>query len=171
MTDITNIVKYELLIIYKLQNYFDYNQLKHIIKTTKIFTNKRSIFFFVFIALLYDYMVCIKLIIGIGISRTSNFYIKNSIRSLRPYNKYPRIIKYYKKKKKLSYSFPSQSIQNVTVVYYIFNQQYYLITLFYWYIMIAISLTRMFRGLHYPHDIIFSYLYSYFIALFLNYLF
>jgi membrane-associated phospholipid phosphatase len=39
---------------------------------------------------------------------------------------------------------------------------------FYWIIFSIVSVTRMFRGLHYPHDIFFSYMYAYYVAVLVN---
>ena len=163
-----NIIKYEVGFINGLQNSIKYNNIIIIIKYTKYITRKWNVLYFIFVTLYFNWLLSIKLGLGIFISRTSNYYIKNYYKAERPYNRFPEVIKYYKKKKKLSYSFPSQSIQNITVLYYIYQPNMYIIQLLYWFIFMTISITRIFRGLHYPHDILFSYLYAYFISILIN---
>lgn len=168
---IDRFIKYELLIIFKIQHYFKYNDLSLLIYTTKYLTTKNNIFIFITFVFIKDFIIGSKLICGIILSRTSNYYIKNYYKALRPYNKFPGAIKYFKKKKKYSYSFPSQSIQNITIIYYIICPTNYYIILLYWFVISSLSITRLYRGLHYPHDIVFSYILCKYYASLINYLF
>ena len=162
-------LQHEASFIHGLQKGMNYNKIQPIIKLAKYITRKWNVLYFIFITFYFDWQLSIKLGGGIVVSRVSNYYIKNYFKVPRPYNRFPGAIKYYKKKKKLSYSFPSQSIQNITVLYYIYLPESAMLLFFYWGVMFMVSTTRMIRGLHYPHDIFFSYLYSYFLALMINY--
>ena len=105
------------------------------------------------------YLIC-----GLLISHNIRSLIKLYTKCLRPYNKYPNLIKYYYKKKK-SYSFPSQSVINISVIYNTIcnyniinnvNTNIYF-HIFYYSLLFSLAITRLYRGLHYPHDIIISY--------------
>lgn len=162
------IIQHEINIIQYLQSNISYSYIKPLISFNKYSTSKKCILSFTGLFILFDIKLFTKLSIGLFLSRTSNHYIKYYFKADRPYNKYPNKIKFYKKKKKLSYSFPSQSIQNITIIYYICNPANYIFIYYYWYLIIMIGLTRMFRGLHYLHDIIFSYFLCYYLAVGIN---
>lgn len=162
------LLQYEASFIFGLQKGTNYNDMLPLIRLAKCITRKWNVLYFILLTCCFDYKLSIKLGGGIILSRVSNYYIKNYFKAPRPYNRFPGAIKYYKKNKKLSYSFPSQSIQNITVLYYIYSPQNSILIIFYWMVFCLVSITRMLRGLHYPHDILFSYLYSYFLSCIIN---
>jgi len=164
------ILQHEASFINGMQRATKYEDIIPMIKLGKFITRKWNVLYFIFITFYFDYWLSLKLGIGIIVSRTSNYYIKRYFKAPRPYKRFPCAIKYYKKKNKISYSFPSQSIQNITTLYYIYLPESIILILLYWLILFIVSITRMIRGLHYPHDILFSFIYSYYIASMINYL-
>ena len=95
------------------------------------------------------------------LSRRLNTVLKHLVRQPRPYNEYPHMILYFKKRKR-SLSFPSQSVQSLWIIRDAVGRmptRHALPMLVYFTAVLAgVCLTRMYRGLHYPHDFLFSLL-------------
>ena len=168
----TNIINCELYIIHVLQKYLILNHVNCVSSYNKYLTSLNSIILYLSFILYHDTNLFMYIVLSLYTSRTTNRYIKNYCKKERPYNRNPGYIKYFIKRKQ-SYSFPSQSILNISVFY---NTLYYynvyndyvwfnLISYVYYLLFASLSITRMYRGLHYPHDIIISYLYSIFVAM------
>lgn len=170
-----NIINIELYTIHLLQKYIHPYYIFILVSYIKYLTSFNSISVYLSIALYYDIYLFMYIVFALCISRKTNYYIKNYYKKQRPYNRNPEYITYYKKRK-YSYSFPSQSILNISIIYntiyyynlYKFSYNKYIwyecISYIYYILFVLLSITRMFRGLHYPHDIIISYLYSIFIV-------
>ena len=148
-------------LIKKLQK-IPYKNFKYIIKLSKNLTKRKYYFIYFFIILYYNTYLFIKCIITFYISRYINILIKNTIKQKRPYNEYPNQIKWFKKQK-TSYSFPSQSIQTICIIYFAFieNCNYIFIHIYFLFIIMLLTVTRMYRGLHYLHDILLSIWFAY----------
>lgn len=151
----------------KLINYLQkipYKKFKYIIKLSKKLTKRKYYFIYFLIILYYDTYLFIKCIITFYISRFINLSIKNTIKQKRPYNEFPNEINWYKKQKN-SYSFPSQSIQTICIIYFAFieNCNSIFIHIYFLFIIFLLSITRMYRGLHYLHDILLSIWFAYII--------
>lgn len=172
----TSIINVELYVIYILQKYLNSDYIFTIINYNKYLTSIISIRLYLIFIFYYDMYLCLYIIYTLYISRKTNYYIKNYFKKERPYNRNPEYITYYKKRK-YSYSFPSQSILNICVIYNTicyynnYNSYHYeqyiwfqFINYMYYILFISLSITRMYRGLHYPHDIIISYIYGIFIV-------
>jgi membrane-associated phospholipid phosphatase len=184
LTNMKNsIIERELYTIYLLQKYLVSSYIFDIVSYNKYLTSFNSISLYLSIVLYYDIYLFIYIILTLTTSRTTNRYIKDYCKKERPYNRNPGYIQYFIKRKQ-SYSFPSQSILNISVLYnsiYYYNKVYYenyinstwfcMISFIYYMLFISLSITRMYRGLHYPHDIIISYLYSIFVVKFIMWLF
>ena len=90
---------------------------------------------------------------AVFLSKQINEFIKNLIKHKRPYQTYNWIKS--DSKKKNSYSLPSMSIQYTTIIYPTICNELkipYLSNVLY----LLVSLSRILRGLHYPHDVIIS---------------
>jgi membrane-associated phospholipid phosphatase len=169
-----NIINNELYCIYLLQKYCNHSIIFNIVYFNKYLTCIKSMNLYLSIILYYDFYLFLYMISTLYCSRTTNYMIKNYYKKTRPYNRNPLYIKYFNIRKQ-SYSFPSQSILNISVfyntIYYynIYNNTYLFIYFKLWYylLLISLSITRMYRGLHYPHDIIISYLYGLFLVKFI----
>ena len=112
----------------------------------------------------------------ISISKFINYRIKHFCKIKRPYVEHNNIENItIRKDKSKSYSFPSNSIQNVYVLYYIvlnlvFPNNIYIIYVVYT-LVFLIGLIKTLRGLHYLHDIISALIISKLIIRFyLNYI-
>lgn len=168
------IIEYELYSIYILQKYCDHSIIFNIVYFNKYLTCLKSMYLYLSIILYYDFYLFLYMISSLYSSRTTNYYIKNYFKKARPYNRNPLYIKYFNKKKE-SYSFPSQSILNISVFYntiYYYNEYntyswFIFFQYSYYILLLSLSITRMYRGLHYPHDIIISYLYGLFLVQFI----
>jgi len=101
--------------------------------------------------------------LSILIARCFGLYFKNKLKIKRPFMKF-NYIKYYGKRKEKSYSFPSMSTIS-TIVFYRNLSIIYNIHWVYYIILFSLGFTRIFRGLHYPHDILFSIFIGYSILL------
>ena len=137
---------------------YTYESAHKYIKISKKLTKTNRYYIYFFILFYYNYLLFIKTVLVFYASRIINTFIKNKIKQKRPYNNYTHI-KYYNKQKD-SYSLPSQSIQSIVIVYnaykMIFNSLF--IDIYFGFIIGLLCITRMFRGLHYPHDFIISWL-------------
>lgn len=169
-----NIINCELYTIHILQKYLILNQVNYVSSLNKYLTSRNSIILYLSFIFYHDVNLFIYIVLSLYTSRTTTHYIKNYCKKERPYNRNPGYIKYFIKRK-YSYSFPSQSILNISVfynsIYYynIYNEYlwFQFMTYIYYMLFISLSITRMYRGLHYPHDIIISYLYGIFVVRFI----
>ena len=89
------------------------------------------------------------------ISRGMIHVVKTLICIPRPYESFSNFVKSDKKKKD-TYSFPSQSMQSVAIVYGAITRQWNLFY-FYYTLLIIIGVSRIYRGLHYPYDVCISF--------------
>ena len=140
-----------------LQTYLPTEAITPIISISKNLTRTKNYYIYFLILFYCNPYKFPKMFIIFYISRSLNTIIKNLVKQNRPYNDYPTFITYYKKKKD-SYSFPSQSVQTMYIIYKSYNQlcSNYLIDLYFGFVLFILILTRLYRGLHYIHDIIFS---------------
>lgn len=139
-----------------------YEKFKFFIKLSKNLTKQKYYYIYFFIILYYDTFLFIKCIITFYISRYINLDIKGSIKQERPYNEYPNQIRWFKKQK-YSYSFPSQSIQTICIIYFTYIEycNSIFIHMYFLFIIALLAITRMYRGLHYLHDILLSIWFAY----------
>ena len=146
-------------LISKYQQSIDYDNIYPIIKISKVLTKRYCYYIYFSFIFIQNFKHGIYFCIYFNSVRALTNIIKNNIRQIRPYNKYPDTINYYKKRKD-SLSFPSQSIQSTVTIYYILYYYYpFRITQIYFNSIIGMLFcTRIFRGLHYPHDMLVSYL-------------
>lgn len=140
---------------------------KKIIKLTKIFTSlKYQKFILIILLFILPINKSTKLIIFYYYSRKFILIIKNKFKLRRPFVRFP-FIKYYGKRKDKSYSFPSTGILSITIIYgnliNFFNFNNYSLYL----LIFLVGFSRIFRGIHYFHDILISYL----LGNLINYLF
>ncbi len=144
-------------IIIFLQNSVSYDNFYPIIKLSKLLTRTKSYYFYFVILAYCDKYRLPKILIVFYTGRYINSYLKSVVKQQRPYNDYPSKIKYFKKQKQ-SYSFPSQSIQSIYIIYNSYKRlcSNYIIDLYFWFILILLIITRLYRGLHYLHDMLFS---------------
>ena len=98
----------------------------------------------------------VMLIIVHRLSRTINHATKWIVRVPRPTKSFPWLKCDKKKSMEASFSFPSMSVQSVTLVYKLVGERYSVLWM-YWPVFTIIATTRVWRGLHYPHDIFMSY--------------
>ena len=132
-----------------------------IIKISKFLTRKYSYYFYFGLILLKDIYGGLLLIVFFNLVRQFNIFLKGQVRQARPYNMFPELITYYKRQKH-TLSFPSQSIQSCLVISTLMTHYYpyYFVSLYFNSCLSMLALTRIYRGLHYPHDIIISYLFA-----------
>jgi hypothetical protein len=144
-----------------LQSILNYDYMIYIIKISKFLTKSKSYYIYFAILFYCDYLLFPKVMFIFYISRIINTKIKNIVKQNRPYNDYPDKIKFFKKRKD-SYSFPSQSVQCMYIIYYSYKKlcNVYWIDVYFYTIIILLIITRLYRGLHYLHDTIFSLLIS-----------
>jgi len=147
---------YQCLFIYSLQYLIPHP--KKIIwiikKPVKYISASKRLKWYILTFCLYDWRMGLKLEIALQISVKLNDIIKKIIKHKRPFQKYDWI-KSDSKKKENSYSLPSMSVQNTMLIYPVmFNSLKipYIANTLYWIVVIS----RILRGLHYPHDIVLS---------------
>ena len=152
----------ESLMITVLQLTLNYKTINYLILITKLFTRRKIFFVYFIILFFYNFLFFLSHIFFFYLSRIILTKIKNYIKQPRPYIEYENTITYFKKRK-ISFSFPSQSMQSLIFIYCSFNYLFannIFIHLYFVTLTLLLSLTRMYRGLHYPHDFIFSIFYS-----------
>lgn len=161
-----NFIEYELRFIEFLQ-LLDYEYAKYIIQLSKFLTKRKIHYIYLCIFLYYGLFYFLHTLTIYYLSRFFVLAIKSYIKQYRPYYDYPDRIKYYKKMKD-SYCFPSQSIVNLCIIYFCFNELCHSIYLdYYFYFLVLLqTFTRSYRGLHYLHDIFYSFLLSIILYLF-----
>lgn len=148
-------------IIILLQSTLDYEYMQYVIKISKFLTRTKSYYIY-FIVLCYcNYTILPRVILTFYLSRYINTKLKYKVKQQRPYNDFPEVIKFFKKQKN-SYSFPSQSTQSIYIIYYSYKSSCsnYIIDLYFWSILLLLIFTRLYRGLHYLHDMVFSLVFS-----------
>mmetsp|Transcript_10831 Transcript_10831/g.32579 ORF Transcript_10831/g.32579 Transcript_10831/m.32579 type:complete len:226 (-) Transcript_10831:370-1047(-) len=104
-----------------------------------------------------------ELAVAFVVSRRVNEALKQWASQARPYVEFPGTVAYFKKRK-LSHSFPSQSVQTLCVAWCAFHNDedswsgsvrrfgsYYVALL-----ICLVAVVRVYRGLHYPHDVLCS---------------
>lgn len=155
------ITELEANLINQFQQLFSYQQMFPLIKTSKILTKKYSYYFYFSLILFQDIYRGLIAIIFFNLVRQFNIFLKSKIIQRRPYNCYPDKIQFYKKRKE-TLSFPSQSIQSCLIIYSILYCYYPYFSLKYYFnfLLTILAVTRIYRGLHYPHDILISYLFA-----------
>jgi membrane-associated phospholipid phosphatase len=95
--------------------------------------------------------------------RTVTNCIKMYLKQPRPYNSYTNIR--YLTKHKTSYSFPSQSMMSAVIVYHAYQRVGlgWISNYYFGSIILLLAITRIYRGLHYPHDMVVSLVLGYLI--------
>ena len=70
---------------------------------------------------------------------------------------------------KKSYSFPSQSVQSIYIIYYNYKNlcNNYIIDGYFTFILLLLIITRLYRGLHYCHDMLFSIIFAHYLCKFI----
>ena len=121
----------------------------------------------VFTAVAFNIRHGLILLSLLTVSRGAIHIIKTLVRIPRPYETYPTFVKSDKKKMN-TYSFPSQSMQSIAIVYGAISDQLNMFHIYYS-LLAVIGMSRIYRGLHYPYDLLISfflgdYLQRYFIA-------
>lgn len=144
-----------------VQQKIDYERMYPLIKISKILTKKYTYYFYfslIFFQDIYRGLICV---IFFNLVRQLNIFLKYRIVQRRPYNRYPDKISFYKKRKE-TLSFPSQSIQSCLIIYTLIYHYYpyYLVKYYFTFLLTILATTRIYRGLHYPHDILISYLFA-----------
>ena len=144
-----------------LQNLISYDKFYYIIKLSKYLTRTKSYYVYFAILLYCNTTKFLRMIMVFYLGRGINTLIKNQVKQNRPYNDYPKLIKYFKKQKK-SYSFPSQSVQSIYIIYYNYKNlcNNYIIDAYFTFILLLLIITRLYRGLHYCHDMLFSIIFA-----------
>jgi len=106
--------------------------------------------------LFFDITIFWKTVVIFYLSRFLTLILKNYLKQPRPYNSYNEIR--YLSKPKTSYSFPSQSMVSAVIVYHSYRRigLGWISDYYFGFIMMLLSITRIYRGLHYPHDMIVS---------------
>ncbi|KAJ1456320.1 hypothetical protein M885DRAFT_517806 [Pelagophyceae sp. CCMP2097] len=149
-----------------LQRFISYDAVEPVVKLTKLLT-RRSAYATYAAALLgaCSAQRCAELAIAYLLSRKLNGRLKRWASQPRPYVEYPADVLHYKKRKS-SNSFPSQSIQTLCITLCAFMDcragglaDVWAATVGVWYLSMLIAtvaIIRIFRGLHYPHDILAS---------------
>jgi len=105
-----------------------------------------------------------ELVVAFVVSRRLNEWLKKTVAQPRPYVEFPEDVVFFKKRK-TSHSFPSQSVQTLTIAWCAFvdpapGQQALVLCLCSWYVAALIALVavvRVYRGLHFPHDVLVSF--------------
>ena len=153
-----NIFTLECIFIQSYQHSVSFKKLTPLVKISKCLTRKHMYFFYLLIIFANNYYSFLQASLTFYLFREINTMIKTRMKQLRPYNYFPDQIRYYQKQK-ASYSFPSQSVQSITTVYYFINlcYPYFMVDLYFGSILTMLYFTRIYRGLHYPHDIIITY--------------
>ena len=90
------------------------------------------------------------------LSRGIIHLVKSVIRIPRPYESFPYLVQSDKRKFN-TFSFPSQSMQSIAIVYGAMFRQCNM-AMFYYLLLLLIGFSRVYRGLHYPYDVIASFL-------------
>ena len=90
------------------------------------------------------------------LSRGIIHLVKSVIRIPRPYESFPNLVQSDKRKLN-TFSFPSQSMQSIAIVYGAMFRQCNM-AIFYYLLLLLIGFSRVYRGLHYPYDVIASFL-------------
>ena len=155
---INYIINIELYFIKFIQTNITTKKAKLLIHCSNILTKKNKYLIYLFILFLKDINVFIRTYITIYLSRDINLRLKHSIQEKRPFNHSSNLVKVVDRRK-YSYSFPSQSIQTYILLYLssIASFPYLLTYIFFYTIFILLFITRIYRGLHYPHDFLASY--------------
>ena len=156
---ITRVILVEDYFIKYLQNKFTYESIYPLIQISKYLTKTIWYNFYFALILLADPK---KFLLNLLVFRLTRFLtnsIKLIVKQPRPYNINPTIVRYYKKRK-WTLSFPSQSMASIVLVYQLLNYYYssLLITIYFGNLIFLLAFTRIYRGLHYPRDILASYL-------------
>ena len=149
-------------IIKPLQGMASYETVEPVVKMTKAATRKGA--YVAYGAVLVG--ACpraryAELALAFVVSRRVNETLKKWISQPRPYVEFPSVN--YFKKRKLSHSFPSQSVQTLCIAWCAFHDMdggsirtfgsaYVAILIFF------VAIVRIYRGLHYPHDVLCSLL-------------
>lgn len=157
-------MEFQVSFIENLQK-IDYEYMRYIILLSKHLTKRKVHCFYLLIFLYYSFDIFCKVMIIYYSSRYFVLAVKMLIRQNRPYIDYPERIKWYQKKK-YSYSFPSQSIVNLSTIYLSINElcESIYLDFYFLFLFFLIILTRSYRGLHYIHDIIYSIALSFIIS-------
>ena len=152
----------ESLLLTALQLTLNHKCTQLLIFITKMFTRRKIFFIYFIILYFHNYTLFLHSIIHFYLSRYILSYIKQTVQQKRPYIEYSNTITHFKKRKE-SFSFPSQSMQSLIFIYCSFDKIYpdnFYLHLYFITLSILLAFTRMYRGLHYPHDFIFSIFYS-----------
>jgi membrane-associated phospholipid phosphatase len=141
-----------------------------LLRGLKLFTSPNYIQYQVLLFFLFvDFRFAFRIYVGLEMSRAVNRVAKWMYRVPRPFKTFSFLRNDSKKNKGASFSFPSMSVQNITLIYQSLWLQFGAAIdgtvripgfagLVFVAILSAVSVTRMYRGLHYLHDIAMSYL-------------
>lgn len=148
-----------------MQRATDYDVMEPLIKLTKTCTRRSA--YLAYGAALVG--ACprsryAELVVAFVCSRRLNEWLKKTVRQPRPYCEFPATVAYFKKKK-ASHSFPSQSVQTLCVAWCALVDSpepdgagaLFLVRLGTYYfaaLMMLVGAVRIYRGLHYPHDVV-----------------
>ena len=119
--------------------------------------------------LYFDQYIFIRTVFVFYLSRLVTNYIKTVTKQPRPYNSYVSIN--YLTKHKTSYSFPSQSTMSAIIVYNAYKnvEAGWLFDYYFGSIIVLLVMTRIYRGLHYPHDCLLSIILAWSVDLMVSY--
>mmetsp|Transcript_15215 Transcript_15215/g.20125 ORF Transcript_15215/g.20125 Transcript_15215/m.20125 type:complete len:214 (-) Transcript_15215:3399-4040(-) len=158
------------IVLRPIQKCISYEKASGIVRLSKVCTRKSAyVILTIILALVLPRARYAEIVISFLVSRKLNDYLKETIKQPRPYVSFPHLVKYFGKRK-LSYSFPSQSVQTLSLAVWIFRQlslqeENFFISLIAFCCMgyfiaatFLVASVRMYRGLHYPHDIFSSIL-------------
>jgi len=174
-------LKFEISIIKFLQKYMYTDEYNIIDRTAKVITGRtyRNIYIFIYLLLLvitndfYKIIYIPKIYMAGFLSRTINLFIKKLFKRRRPFVIDPTILINSKvKKKKDTYSLPSNSIQTSLIFYKVLFDttsiiDNYTCNILLFLIVLINASAKIMRGLHFPSDILLSVL----IFMFVDYLY
>lgn len=176
------ILKVEVSIIKFIQSCLYTNDYNIIDKTAKVITSrtyrkKYLVLYLLFLIITKDFykiMYIPKIYLFGFLSRNINLFIKKIFQRRRPFVIDSSILinENTAKKKKDTFSFPSNSIQTSLIFYKVLFETFNIVDNFtcnilLFFIVLITAIAKILRGLHFPSDILFSI----FIFMFVNYLY
>ena len=154
----------ETLLITVAQCWIPYRAVRPWIRWCKRCTTRRAYWAYMLWVACVDARLGVRTIVGFYLSRSVNAGLKHACDQARPYNAYPITVTFFGKRKR-SPSFPSQSVQTMWFMRCAMHRAVsghmapWLVWQGYFVFVVAIlACTRLYRGLHYPHDMLGSLL-------------